>query len=178
MNAFPRRALATPRSRSPSPCPPAALLAGGRRAPGPRPVPGRGPHGRSPDPGREVPPDNSYIDFNVYSSRATRVELWIYKYPSGYQEVVRYVMTKNATTNVWSKAVSVSTLATSYGLTGTVYYGYRAWGPNWPFSSSWTKGTTVASSATSTPAATASTPTSCSWIPTPWRRAMIRRPRR
>jgi len=26
------------------------------------------------------------------------------------------------------------------GITGPVYYGYRAWGPNWPFTSSWTKG--------------------------------------
>jgi isoamylase len=24
-----------------------------------------------------------------------------------------------------------------------VYYGYRAWGPNWPFSNSWTKGSSA-----------------------------------
>ena len=24
-----------------------------------------------------------------------------------------------------------------------MYYGYRAWGPNWPFSSSWTKGSSA-----------------------------------
>ncbi len=29
------------------------------------------------------------------------------------------------------------------GITGPVYYGYRAWGPNWTFSSSWTKGSSV-----------------------------------
>ena len=23
---------------------------------------------------------------------------------------------------------------------GAVYYGYRAWGPNWPYNASWTKG--------------------------------------
>jgi isoamylase len=82
----------------------------------------------------------SNITFNVHSSRATRIEVWIYKTPSNAQEIVRYVMTKNASTNVWSKTASVATLRDSYGLTGTVYYGYRAWGPNWPYVSSWTKG--------------------------------------
>ena len=82
----------------------------------------------------------SNITFRVYSSRATRIEVAIYKTASGAQEVVRYVLTKDATTSVWSKTASVATLQTSYGVTGTVYYGYRAWGPNWPYSSSWTKG--------------------------------------
>jgi glycogen operon protein len=82
----------------------------------------------------------SNITFNVYSSRATRIEVWLYKTPSGAQEVVHYVLTKNATTNVWSKTASVATLQGTYGITGTVYYGYRAWGPNWPYSSSWIKG--------------------------------------
>jgi glycogen operon protein len=80
------------------------------------------------------------INFRVYSSRATRIEVWLYKTPSGAQEVTKYVLTKDAVTNVWSKAVSVATLKTTYGITGTVYYGYRAWGPNWPYNSAWTKG--------------------------------------
>jgi isoamylase len=80
------------------------------------------------------------ITFNVYSSRATRLEVWIYKTPSGAQQVARYVLTRNATSNVWSSIVSVSTLRNSYGVTGTVYYGYRAWGPNWPYVNTWTKG--------------------------------------
>lgn len=83
---------------------------------------------------------NSNITFRVYSSRATRIEVWIYKTASGAQEKVNYVMTKDAATNVWSKTVSVSTLQTTYGITGPVYYGYRAWGPNWTYSSAWTKG--------------------------------------
>lgn len=83
----------------------------------------------------------SSISFRVYSSRATRIEVWLYKTPSGAQERVKYVMTKDAATKVWSKSVSVSTLANSYGITGPVYYGYRAWGPNWTYSSSWKKGT-------------------------------------
>lgn len=85
---------------------------------------------------------NANINFRVYSSRATRIELYIYKAATGAQEVVKYVMTKDAS-NVWSKAVSTSTLSTSYGLTGTVYYGYRAWGPNWTYNTGWTKGSTL-----------------------------------
>ncbi|WP_257385634.1 isoamylase [Tahibacter caeni] len=80
------------------------------------------------------------ITFKVYSSRATRIEVWLYKTASGAQERVRYVMTKDAATNVWSKTASVATLRNTYDITGAVYYGYRAWGPNWTYSSSWTKG--------------------------------------
>src|SRR5262245_4980356 len=83
------------------------------------------------------------ITFRVYSSRATRLMVSIYKYSSGYQERVRYVMTKDPATNVWSRTVSVATLRDTYGITGPVYYGYRAWGPNWPYSSYWTKGSTT-----------------------------------
>lgn len=83
----------------------------------------------------------SNITFRVYSSRATRIEVWIYKTAQGAQEKVSYVLTKDTTTNIWSKTVSVATLSGTYGITGTVYYGYRAWGPNWPYNSAWTKGT-------------------------------------
>ncbi|GGN35170.1 hypothetical protein FHR83_006120 [Actinoplanes campanulatus] len=29
------------------------------------------------------------------------------------------------------------------GITGTVYYGYRAWGPDWTYAAGWTKGSTA-----------------------------------
>ncbi len=82
----------------------------------------------------------SNITFRVYSSRATRIEVWIYKTAQGAQEKVSYVLTRDATTNIWSKTVPVATLSGTYGITGTVYYGYRAWGPNWPYNAAWTKG--------------------------------------
>jgi isoamylase len=84
----------------------------------------------------------SNITFRVYSSRATRIEVYLYKSPSGVQEAVKYVMTKDAS-NIWSKTASVATLQNSYGFTGPVYYGYRAWGPNWTYDSAWTKGSTL-----------------------------------
>ena len=93
--------------------------------------------------GAQYDSTQSNINFNVYSARATRIELYLYKTAYGAQEVVKYVMTKNTTTNVWSKSVAVSTLQTTYGITGPVYYGYRAWGPNWTYSTSWTKGSSL-----------------------------------
>jgi isoamylase len=77
------------------------------------------------------------ITFQVYSSRATRMDVYIYSQAQGAQERLVRTLTKNTTTHVWSVTVPVSAL----GFTGPVYYGYRAWGPNWPYSSTWTKGT-------------------------------------
>jgi glycogen operon protein len=78
------------------------------------------------------------INFKVYSSRATRIELWLYAAGSGQIEKLKVVMTKG-TGNLWSANVTTSAL-TSAGISGTVYYGYRAWGPNWTYNASWTKG--------------------------------------
>jgi glycogen operon protein len=44
--------------------------------------------------------------------------------------------------DVWTTSVPVTTLANA-GITGTVYYGYRAWGPNWPYASGWTRGSSL-----------------------------------
>lgn len=87
-----------------------------------------------------VTADEQSLQFRVYSSRATRVEVWIYGQPVGVEEVARVVMTKDPATSVWSATVSRSTLE-EQGITGAVYYGYRAWGPNWTYEPSWTKGT-------------------------------------
>ena len=81
------------------------------------------------------------INFKVVSSRATRIEVWIYAAATGQAEKKTLVMTKGAN-NVWAASVPVSTL-TAAGVTGTVYYGYRAWGPNWTYNSGWTKGSSL-----------------------------------
>lgn len=83
----------------------------------------------------------SSINFKIYSSRATRIELYLYSAATGQQEKVHLPMTLGAG-NIWSLNVTASQLA-GYGITGTVYYGYRAWGPNWPYNAGWTKGTAV-----------------------------------
>ncbi|MGQ5523743.1 glycogen debranching protein [Chitinimonas sp. PSY-7] len=82
------------------------------------------------------------LNFKVFSSRATRVELYLYRLPKGEEEVARIPM-NTGPNSVWNVSLPVGTLVRQYGLTGTVYYGYRAWGPNWPYITSWTKGSSV-----------------------------------
>src|SRR5205823_5942689 len=81
------------------------------------------------------------LSFKVYSSRATRIELYLYSAASGAAEKAHYVMTQGSN-GVWSVTLSASTLS-SLGLSGTVYYGYRAWGPNWPYNAGWSKGSSA-----------------------------------
>ena len=85
--------------------------------------------------------DNSgqNVTFNVYSSAATRVEVWFYNQPLNAQEVLHLPLSLDSATKVWTLTVPLSTLR-SDGVTGTIYYGYRAWGPNWSFDPTWTKG--------------------------------------
>ncbi|WP_426342146.1 alpha-amylase family glycosyl hydrolase [Pseudoduganella sp. S-14] len=83
----------------------------------------------------------SSINFKIYSSRATRIDLYLYSAATGQQEKVSLPMTLG-TGGIWSLNVTSSQLA-GYGITGTVYYGYRAWGPNWPYNAAWTKGSST-----------------------------------
>jgi glycogen operon protein len=44
---------------------------------------------------------------------------------------------------VWSTTVAVSHIKRHLGINGVVYYGYRAWGPNWTYYAAWTKGSQI-----------------------------------
>jgi len=81
------------------------------------------------------------ITFRVYSANATRMVLYLYTAGYGVQESATYTLTEGSG-DVWQVIVPVSALHTA-GITGTVYYGYRAWGPNWPYNASWTKGSST-----------------------------------
>jgi isoamylase len=84
---------------------------------------------------------NTNITFRVYSSQATRIVLYLYPGGYGVQESATYVLSP-ASNNVWAVTVPVSAIQGA-GITGTVYYGYRAWGPNWPYNASWAKGSSA-----------------------------------
>ncbi|HEX7813759.1 isoamylase [Dyella sp.] len=81
------------------------------------------------------------ITFRVYSAHATRIAVYLYGSGYGAQDAANYALT-NTGNGVWSVTVPVSSIQ-SAGISGSVYYGYRAWGPNWPYSASWTKGSSV-----------------------------------
>ena len=75
--------------------------------------------------------NRSQITFRVYSARATRIDLYIYKQAAGAQETASFPLTKDSNTRVWSLTLPIATLGNELGITGTIYYGYRTWGPNW-----------------------------------------------
>jgi glycogen operon protein len=73
------------------------------------------------------------LTLRVFSSRATRVEAWLYSDPTG-SSTGSFAMTQDKT-NVWSVTIPKASLPS-----GTIYYGYRAWGPNWTYASTWAPG--------------------------------------
>ncbi len=79
------------------------------------------------------------VTFRVFSSRASRVEVWVYQHPFGAAEKVKLQMTVDPGTKIWSATVPVADLSAA-GVGETIYYGYRAWGANWPFDAAWAKG--------------------------------------
>ena len=80
------------------------------------------------------------VTFRVYSSRANRIELCLYGKPTGVDESAHLALDRDAATSVWSTTLPVSRIRGEFGIAGTIYYGYRAWGPNWTFKAAWTKG--------------------------------------
>jgi len=70
------------------------------------------------------------LRFGVYSSKATKIVLEIYSTATGQQASYDYNMVKGSD-NVWRASVK---------LRKNVLYAFRAWGPNWTFSTSWTRG--------------------------------------
>ncbi len=124
-----------------------------RAAEGPADPPGDGVDAAPPDasdptdaadvktetPAGDIPPSPAPQTFGLFSARATRIEVYLYDRPFGADERLRRVLDKGAEGR-WSTTISAEDL-TAASLTGVVYYGYRVWGPNWPYVPSWRKGT-------------------------------------
>jgi isoamylase len=76
------------------------------------------------------------VQFAVFSQNATRIEVWTFSSPTASTPTGRYTMTKTDTVNhIWTVTVS--------GIGAGALYGYRAWGPNWPYNASWTAGSNI-----------------------------------
>lgn len=90
--------------------------------------------------GAKYTSNNEEIEFNIYSANATKIELYLYDQATGAEEVAQYSLSKDAN-NIWSISIASNNLDAR--LNNTIYYGYRAWGPNWPYQTSWKKGTSV-----------------------------------
>jgi isoamylase len=77
----------------------------------------------------------STLEVAVYSANATNIVLEIYTADTGADAAYDYTMAKGPD-NIWRAAVSNAPAFTLYA--------FRAWGPNWPFSSSWARGNSTA----------------------------------
>jgi glycogen operon protein len=77
----------------------------------------------------------------VWSSRATRLVVDLFAAPRGERERLRLTLARDDKTSIWSAEAPLATLRAA-GL-DTVYYGLRAWGPNWPYDAAWTAGSEI-----------------------------------
>lgn len=78
------------------------------------------------------------LEVRTRSARATRVELCLFRKSFGEPERLRLPMTRDAS-GVFSLVVKAGEL-TEKGITGAIFYGFRAYGPNWPYDPSFAPG--------------------------------------
>jgi glycogen operon protein len=95
-----------------------------------------GPGSWQPGLGAEWSPAGDEVSFRVASMRATRVELWLYAAPVQAPELTRIELVPDAD-GVFATRVAARDLPP------VIYYGYRAWGPNWPYDPAWQPGTDI-----------------------------------
>jgi len=88
--------------------------------------------------GATISKEGTTVNFAVYSHNATHIQLCLFASPQGANAILtRDIVAPNGN-GVWSAQIPMNAL-TNAGIS-TVYYGYRAWGSNWIYSSSWTPG--------------------------------------
>jgi len=88
--------------------------------------------------GASISKDGETVNFAVYSAHATHIQLCLFASAQGANAVLTRDIEASNGNGVWSTQIPMDVL-TNAGLS-TVYYGYRAWGPNWVYNSSWTSG--------------------------------------
>ena len=82
------------------------------------------------------------VSFRVLSLNATRLEVWVYAEPRGAHAVARAMLQREVggEEGLWTASVSLASLGPLPGQHEAVYYGLRAWGPNWVFDPAWQPG--------------------------------------
>jgi glycogen operon protein len=78
--------------------------------------------------------EGSNLRVAVYAAHATRVVLEIYPAATGAAAQYDYAMAQGSD-GVWRAELAQ--------VPGKTLYGFRAWGPNWPFSTTWAPGSSV-----------------------------------
>jgi isoamylase len=78
--------------------------------------------------------DHTSVTFTLWAPRATRVELWVYAVAMDADANLKRALDAQGDGS-WTTTVPVA----QFNAAG-IYYGYRVWGPNWPFDSAWAPG--------------------------------------
>jgi len=85
--------------------------------------------------------DAGHLQLAVRSGSAERIEAWLYAESFGAEALKRVVL-EPRDGGLFRGVVSADELANA-GLSDTIYYGLRAWGPGWSYDASWTPGSEV-----------------------------------
>jgi isoamylase len=88
--------------------------------------------------GPNYDPQSNQVSFRVYSKNASRMRIYFYTSPFGVDESL--IKDLNRDHDVWSISLSLDELKNAGLGSGCIYYGYRAWGPNWEYRDDWEKG--------------------------------------
>lgn len=88
--------------------------------------------------GARVDEATQLVSFRVWSSRATRIELSLFGAPRGEDARIAVTLARDPATNVFSATVPLADIHAA-GI-DAIYYGFRAWGPNWPYVAEWKPG--------------------------------------
>jgi isoamylase len=88
--------------------------------------------------GSRLSADRTIVSFSVFAPRATRIEVWIYATSLQENTILRRQLLIQSEGSRYAQ-VAVADLQAA-GLVDQIYYGYRAWGPNWTFDSAWQPG--------------------------------------
>jgi isoamylase len=83
-------------------------------------------------------PKTGKITFRVFSANATRMKLYLYRAPLG--KTAAWEKSLRRRQNVWTINVTLDELQDAGLGADYLYYGYRAWGPNWEFHRDWRPG--------------------------------------
>lgn len=78
------------------------------------------------------------ISFCVFSKNASCIKIYFYTSPAGTDEVLVKILARKD--DIWSLVLPLDEIKDAGINTEYVYYGYRAWGPNWEYSDEWRKG--------------------------------------
>lgn len=83
------------------------------------------------------------LQFRLFSQNATHMEVCLYREVQNQDAVRCFPLFRDPASNLWSVQVSEKELANLKLKKSPIYYGYRVWGPNWPYDPLWRPGTEI-----------------------------------